>query len=441
MTAHRSSAPLAAIFAQVSRRIDAGALVREHLTREPGPPPTHVLALGKAARPMFDGWRAATAGQPDAARGALLVAPAPRLGDPATLPAWATALASDHPDITSRSVTAATAARSFVTALASDDRLLVLLSGGASALCAAPAPGVTLEDKRDLVRAVARAGATIRELNTVRKHLSAIKGGRLAAACAAPARVLALSDVPGDDPSAIGSGPFSADPTTFADALAIVRRRVPAATGTAIAHLERGAAGAHADTPKPGDPRLRDVTTAIVATPARVRAEAAAAAAGLGLPVAEPLWTDTEDDVAALAARVARVAEPGPPATAALPAPWGGPRLHIGNGEPAITVPSSAGRGGRATHLALLVARALAGRRGVQFLAAGTDDRDGSGDASGALVDGDTWPRAQAAGLDPEGALAACDSERPLAALGALVRGPGTSNLLDLHLLLVDAEA
>jgi hydroxypyruvate reductase len=300
-------------------------------------------------------------------------------------------------------------------------RLVVLLSGGGSALLCAPWPGLSLEDKAATVAAVARAGATIGELNTVRKHLSAIKGGRLALETRAPTTVLALSDVVGSDPGTIASGPFSPDPTTFGGAAALVRALAPGAPGLAL--LDRGVAGALPETPKPGDARLAHVSYRVVAGPERVPEEAHRRVTAAGLR-AGALVSNTEAAVEELAAAYAGRSEPAG-------------TVLIGNGEPRIVVPAGAGSGGRATHLALLVARAIAGRAGVAFLAAGTDRRDGSAPASGAAVDGQTWPRALAAGLDPERALAEHDSARPLGALGCLVHSPSRSNLLDLHLLAV----
>src|SRR5262249_19512148 len=166
-----------------------------------------------------------------------------------------------------RSVAAATAARALIESLGSHDRLLVLLSGGASSLLTLPADGLPLADKRSAVTTVARAGATITELNTVRKHLSAIKGGRLALPCQAPVTVLALSDVIGNDPGTIASGPFSPDVSTYAQALDLVRRLAPGAPPSVLALLETGARGELPETPKPGDARLGHVDYQILAGP------------------------------------------------------------------------------------------------------------------------------------------------------------------------------
>jgi glycerate 2-kinase len=409
---------LTRIYAEVARRVDGAALVEEALASEPTPA-THLLAIGKVALPMFEGWRRA---RPDP--GAALLVPPEAPADP--LPDGARVVVADHPHPSERSVAAARAARVFVEGLAPADRLVVLLSGGGSSLLALPAGPLSLEDKRATVAAVARAGATIAELNTVRKHLSAIKGGQLGAATGAPTLVLALSDVVGNDPATIASGPFSPDPTTFAQALALVRRLAPDAPAAARHWLERGAAGGAPETPKPGDPRLAHVQYRVLAGPERAVAEARRSVEATGAATGE-LSANTEEPVEALAAGYAARARHEL-------SQGGGPRGLIGNGEPRIVVRGD-GRGGRCTHLALLMARALAGLAGVAFLAAGTDRSDGIAEASGAVVDGATWERALRAGLDPQGALDRCDSAAPLAALGCLVRGPGRSNLLDLHLM------
>jgi glycerate 2-kinase len=415
------------IFLDVARSVDGAALVERALLADPfALPRIHVLAVGKVAFPMFDGLRRALG--EDRMAGGLLVAPETRFPSQPRLPPSFTALVSDHPDPSARSMAAGKAARDFVAALSPSDCLIVLISGGGSAALVLPAADLSLEDKRGAAKAVARSGASIAELNAVRKHLSAIKGGRLALLTRAPTIVLALSDVVGNDPGTIASGPFSPDATTFAQALALVEPFRHAISPRAVEHLRRGAAGEVPETPKPGDPRLAHVAYRILAGPERVADEARRAVERDGRE-ARVLSRNTESPVPELASaygdRARREAEAG-----------GRPRVLVGNGEPSIVV-SGEGKGGRATHLALMVAREIAGVENVAFLAAGTDDRDGSSDASGAVVDGSTWARAESLGLDPAGALARCDSEATLKALGCLVRGPGTSNLLDLHLLAV----
>jgi glycerate 2-kinase len=410
---------LASLYAAVTRQLDGGRLVAESLGRHAVEGrSTAVLAAGKVALPMFRGLEAAVG---PCAR-ALLIAPE---GEPFVARAGVERLVSDHPQPSSRSVAAARAARTFVGQLGARDRLLVLLSGGGSSLLAEPAPPLTLEEKRATVAAVARAGATIAELNTVRKHLSAIKGGQLALATTAAITVLALSDVVGDDPATIASGPFSPDPTTFAQALALVRRLAPRAPAAAVDRLARGAAGQEPETPKPDNSRFAEVEYRIVANPARVVTEARRLIEASGA-TSDLLSSNTEEEVSALAHAYA--------ARARQALSSAGPLVLVGNGEPRITV-TGAGRGGRCTHLALSMARALSGLDRVAFLAAGTDAQDGNAGATGAAIDGRTWQRALDAGLDPQGALDRCDSATVLQRLGALVQGEGTSNLLDLHLL------
>jgi hydroxypyruvate reductase len=420
---------LTAIFLEVARRVDGATLVQRALVAEPetlGHGPLHVLAFGKVAFPMFDGLRRAVGD--DRLAGALLVAPQTRFPSEPRLPSNFTALASDHPDPSERSVTAGRAARDFVAALSPSARLVVLISGGGSSALALPAGDLSLEDKRGAAKAVARAGASIAELNAVRKHLSAIKGGQLALLTRAPTVVLALSDVVGNDPGTIASGPFSPDPSTFEKALAVVEPLAGQIPAWALDHLHRGAAGELGETPKPGDPRLAHVDYRVLAGPERVADEARRIVAS-ERRTAGALSSNTERSVPDLAKAYGERAR--------LEVATGGPpRVLVGNGEPTIVV-AGQGRGGRATHLALMMAREISGLADVAFLAAGTDDRDGSSDASGAVVDGATWERAESRGLDPSGALSRCDSETPLAALGCLVRGPGTSNLLDLHLLAI----
>jgi len=441
------------LFLAVAGRIDGGILI-EQAAREIGVEPgAHVLSVGKAAFPMLRGLRRAWTAEggpdrePSGFSSGLMVAPEPLFPGAASLvarpiadrldavlPARVGAIPGDHPEPTTRSAAAARAAHNFVARLTPEDHLVVLLSGGTSSLLAAPAGDLTLEDKRVTAGALARAGASIAELNTVRKHLSRVKGGRLGLATGARVTVLALADVIGNDPAlvaaTVGSGPFSPDPTTFGEALAIVERLAPASPPRVLSRLALGASRQIDETPKPGDPRLAAVAYHVVAGPARVHEEARRAGTAAGVRVGV-LCRDTDLRVEALAAAYVERARHEVVARGAA-------RVLIGNGEPTLELPSAPGRGGRCTHLALLVARGIAGLVGVTFLAAGTDDRDGSSGAVGAVVDGRTWPRAQELGLDTEGALLRYDSAAVLAPLGALVQGPAASNLLDLHLMEID---
>jgi len=415
-------------FAHVAAQVDGARLVRNAfasgVARLPVRPDAF-LAIGKVAFPMYAGLTEAFGEAPP--RG-LLVAPETRFPENLDLPNGISACKADHPNPTERSLQAGQAARNLMRSMKADEHVVVLLSGGASSLVTLPADDLTLADLRDTVRAVARGGATISELNTVRKHLSAVKGGQLGMACAAKTVVLALSDVVGNDPGTIASGPFSPDETTFTQALDLVCQYAPAAPERARRRLEAGARGQIEETPKSGDPRLSHVSYRVIAGPDAVRDAAAEATLKAGLALGD-LKHDTEDPVPELAAAYGERARTEARAC-------GIARSFVGNGEPSIVV-NGDGCGGRATHLALLMAREIRGLNNVSFLAAGTDDRDGSGRSSGGVVDGQTWDQIASAGVDPALSLERCDSETALQAADALVRGPGSSNLLDLHLLTV----
>ncbi len=310
-----------------------------------------------------------------------------------------------------------------------EDLVLCLMSGGASALLALPAPGLTLEDKQATTRALLRSGATIHEINCVRKHLSAIKGGRLAAACAAPMVTLAISDVAGDDPAVIGSGPTVPDPTRFADARAILAKYRIEPPAAIRAHLD----AAREESPKPGDPRLARAAFRLVATPGDMLAAAARQAAALGLhPILlgdhiEGEARDVGADHAARALALARDADAQRPA------------VILSGGELTVTMRGQ-GKGGPNAEYALGLAQALAGARGIHALAADTDGIDGSEDNAGAFVSPDTLTRARALGLDAATHLAANDSYAFFAALGdLLVTGPTFTNVNDLRAIIVGA--
>jgi glycerate 2-kinase len=320
-----------------------------------------------------------------------------------------------------------------VRGLAEDDLVIALVSGGGSALLTLPAPGLTLEDKRAVNTALLRSGAAIGEMNCVRKHLSAIKGGRLAAA-AFPARVRALliSDVPGDDPAVIASGPTVPDPTTFADARAILARHGVVPPEAVRRHLER----AEDETPKPGDPRLSRAETVTIATPQRSLEAAAAAAREAG--VAPVILGDAIEGearevarvMAGIAAQAARHGQPAPP-----------PCALLSGGETTVTV-RGGGRGGRNVEFLLALAVALDGAAGVHALAADTDGVDGAEEVAGAVLRPDTLARARALGLDARAMLAANDAHPFFAALGdRVVTGPTLTNVNDFRALLVAPAA
>jgi hydroxypyruvate reductase len=312
-----------------------------------------------------------------------------------------------------------------------DDLLVVLISGGGSALAPAPTPPVTLGDKQTVTRLLLAGGATIGELNAVRKHLSQIKGGQLARA-AAPARVLtlALSDVVGDPLDVIASGPTAPDPSTFADALGALRRRgvidrIPAPVRE---RLEAGLRGEAAETPKPGDPLFERVTNLVIGNNALVVDAAMAAARRLGYRpelVTRALEGEAREVARELVAR-ARTLDP--------------PACLVAGGETTVTV-RSPGRGGRCQEFALAAALEVAGDPDLTVLAAGTDGTDGPTDAAGGLADGTTVARAQEAGCDPAQALRGNDAYTLLRATGdLLVSGPTKTNLLDLYIVLRSAN-
>jgi hydroxypyruvate reductase len=317
-----------------------------------------------------------------------------------------------------------------VKGLTADDLVLCLMSGGASALLALPAPGLTLDDKRAINRALLRSGADIAAMNCVRKHLSAIKGGRLAVA-AAPAKVVGLivSDVPGDDIAVIGSGPTVADPTTSAEALAILRRFSIDVPSRVVAHLQSEGS----ETPKPGDPRFARVTNTIVATPFAALQAAAETARALGVaPVV------LGDAIEGEAREVGRVFAGIALSAARHGAPARAPCVLLSGGETTVTV-RGAGRGGRNAEFQLGLAIALAGAPGVYALAGDTDGIDGSEDNAGAVLTPDTLARAAALGLRPQDYLADNDAYSLFAALGDLVvTGPTRTNVNDFRAILIE---
>lgn len=343
-----------------------------------------------------------------------------------------------HPVPDARGEAAAHRIRALAEAAGADDLLLVLISGGGSALTPAPAPPITLADKQTLTRLLLAAGANINQLNALRKHCSLLKGGQLARA-AAPARVhaLLLSDVIGDPLDVIASGPTTPDVSTFAEALAILdrfelRSRTPAAI---VERLERGARGEVPETPKPDDPVFRRVTNAVIGNNLLVVEAAAERARTLGY--APHVLTRALEGEARDAARrlvgLAREIQAGR-------GPVAPPACLIAGGETTVTVRGT-GSGGRCQEWALAAALELDGVAGIVALAAGTDGSDGPTDAAGAVADGATVKRARERGDDPRTRLARNDSNPVFAALGdLLVTGPTNTNLLDLYLLLVEGR-
>jgi hydroxypyruvate reductase len=315
-----------------------------------------------------------------------------------------------------------------VGALGADDLALCLISGGGSALLSLPAPGLTLEDKQAVNKALLRSGANIGEMNCVRKHLSAIKGGRLAAA-AAPARVVTLliSDVPGDDPSVIASGPTVADPTTNADALAVLDKygvREPAA-------VYRYLQGAAEDTPKPGDPRLEGGEVIVLATTQDALEAAARNAREAGYtPVILGDLEGEARDVALVHAGIARQ-------SARYGQPCAPPCVLLSGGETTVTVRGN-GRGGRNAEFLLALAVALDGHPRIHAIAGDTDGIDGTEDNAGCMLGPDSLRRARQRGLHPRAMLADNDGYGFFTTLDDLVvTGPTLTNVNDLRALLI----
>jgi glycerate 2-kinase len=340
---------------------------------------------------------------------------------------------ASHPVPDAAGETAARRILDLVSALGPDDLVLCLISGGGSALMPLPAGGLTLADKQAVNRALLRSGANIGEMNCVRKHLSAIKGGRLAAA-ADPAHVVTLliSDVPGDSPSVIASGPTAADPTTFADALAILAKYGIEEPAAALAHLRAAAE----ETPKPGDPRLAGIETVLVATP-QMALEAAAAvarAAGVTPVILGDAIEGEAREVAKVHAGIARqVARHGQPAAA--------PAVLLSGGETTVTVRGK-GRGGRNAEFLLALAVDLDGDPMIHALAADTDGVDGTEDNAGALLGPDSLAGAAAAGMDAKARLADNDGYGFFAALEDLVvTGPTLTNVNDFRAILVQEKS
>jgi len=315
--------------------------------------------------------------------------------------------------------------------LTPDDLVLCLISGGGSALLPLPAEGITLADKQEVNRALLCSGATIGEMNCVRRHLSAIKGGRLAAACH-PARVLALliSDVPGDDPVDIASGPTVADPTTCEDALAILRRYTIDAPAPVIGLLESG----RGESIKPGDPRLARATTRVIATPHLALAKAARVARGAGIHahiLGDAIEGEAREVGAAMAKTALDVARRGQPFTP--------PCVLLSGGETTVTV-RGAGRGGRNVEFLLALGIALDGHPGIYALAGDTDGVDGQEEIAGGYLAPDTLARARALGIRPAERLADNDGHGFFAALGdSVVTGPTRTNVNDFRAVLIDA--
>lgn len=354
---------------------------------------------------------------------------------PAGLPERIEVLEASHPVPDAAGLAASQRILSLVQGLTSDDLVLCLISGGGSALLTLPAEGLTLEAKQGINKALLNSGANIGEMNCVRKHLSRIKGGRLAAACA-PARVvtLTISDVPGDDPSVIASGPTVPDATTCADALAILKRYRIDVPAPVLDLLAQGAL----ETPKPGDALFAGHAVHMIATPQQSleAAAAAARAAGLHAYILSDEMEGESREVGKVQAALAR-------AVAQRDQPFAKPCVILSGGETTVTVRpvpagETRGRGGRAGEFCMGLAAALQGQPGVWALAADTDGIDGMEENAGAWVEPGTLARAQALGMKVDRYLDRNDAYGFFQPLGDLVvTGPTHTNVNDFRALLI----
>ena len=334
-----------------------------------------------------------------------------------------------HPVPDAAGLAAARRIRDMAAAASAGDTVLCLMSGGGSALMSLPLDGISLADKQTVSRALLASGATIAEINCVRRHLSAVKGGRLAA-LAHPARVVTLliSDVPGDDPAVIASGPTVGDPTTSAEALDILRRYAIAPPEAVRDALESG----RGETVKPGDPRLAGHEVRLIATPQGALEAAAVAARGAGLAVhilGDAIEGEAREAGTVLAGLARQVARRGQP--------FSRPCLLLSGGETTVTVRGK-GCGGRNVEFLLSLALSLDGLAGVWALAGDTDGIDGQAEIAGAILAPDSLARARALGLSPRRALDDNDGHSFFSALGdSVVTGPTYTNVNDFRAILI----
>lgn len=384
----------------------------------------HVLSCGKASLPMA----AEAVERLGNRRGGVLCTIVPELAGSndarGLLAAGATLLPVDHPAPTERNVRAAERVARFVDALASEDALLVLVSGGASAHLTLPIAGLALPDVADVSAGLMRAGAPIRDLNCVRKHVEQLKGGRLAARCrACRIVVLVLSDVIGDPLDAIGSGPCAPDPTTYADAIAVLNRwGMASAAGRVLEVLFHGRDGRLPETPKPADFARERVSHHVIANNDTAVDGAVGLLRAAGVRV-ESVLRGAQGEAASIAGTLVSSARTGSAASDV-------PRAWVVGGEPTVRVGSSNGRGGPSQELALAGAELLRGEDRAVLVAFSTDGADGPTDAAGAVVTGSTWDAIARQGLDPKACLDSHASHAALDRVGALIRmGPTGTNV------------
>jgi hydroxypyruvate reductase len=429
------------IFNAAVRAVDPGEAIRRHLVRKGvrlrfGRETVDlgkvgeivVVGCGKAAGPMAAAVEEIVG---DRIRGGLVVTKYGHVQPTRTVRIHE----AGHPVPDDAGIAGGQAVLDHVRGLSFDDLVIVLISGGGSALTPAPVEGITLAEKQALTKALLACGADIREMNTVRKHISRFKGGQLARA-AQPARVvtLILSDIVGDPLDAIASGPTVPDPTTYADALSIldkyrIRGEIPAAIRD---RLEAGARGEASETPKPDNPLFARVSNLIVGSNIQALQAAKSEARALGLApmiLSSSIEGETREIArmhAALAREVRSSGNPLPP-----------PACLISGGETTVTLRGS-GKGGRNQEFVLAAALDIAGLPRTVILSAGTDGTDGPTDAAGAIADGETCARAAGAGLSPRKALDANDAYPFFERLGDLIlTGPTKTNVMDVRLVLV----
>lgn len=341
---------------------------------------------------------------------------------------------SSHPVLTEKSVRAAEVLIEKIAALKEDDFFIYVLSGGSSALVEKPSPPVSLADMQILTRGLLANGVPIEEINIVRKHLSLIKGGRLGRLTRARGVVLVVSDVIGDDLEAIGSGPLCFDRSTFADTLEIMKKYTlwEGAPEAIVQVIEKGLAGEIEDTPKTENPLIDHF---IIDSNVKALGKAAESAARLGIKshiMTSRLRGEAREAarvIVAIGEEIAGAGQPFPP-----------PVLLLFGGETTVTLKGD-GRGGRNQEMALAVLNELRGKQGFAFFSLGTDGIDGNSDAAGAVVDPESWKKAQALQLDIEDYLARNDSWNFFEKTGDLLKtGPTGTNVMDITALLVFAQ-
>jgi len=417
---------------------ELGTLWAEFLS---GPSPLRVIAFGKAAPRMTRGLLATLPFGREAM--GIVLAPAPSPPD-SEIPRSFRQLTGGHPLPTDQGAAATREIIRLLEDAGPDDPVVVLVSGGGSALLALPQPGITIDDLRATTSLLLLAGASINEVNTVRKHLEVAKAGGLArTAFPAPVLALVISDVLGDPLEVIASGPLAPDPTTFSDALDILARRellnrVPSAVRR---HLSDGAAGLHPETPGAGNPVFERVRTVVVGNLAIAAAAAAAAARRLGYRTHVPSLSLTGEarGVGRRLGALARCVRDSRDAKASgATGAQNGPLCLICGGETTVTVMGN-GRGGRNQELVLGAAEDIAGMDGILIASFGTDGTDGPTDAAGGLATGSTLARGRAVGMDVTATLDRNDSYVYLRTLGDLIMtGPTGTNVMDLQVILLE---